>query len=171
MIRPASAADVPAVLPLVRAICDLHAARDPDRFVVVDDILARYAAWLPERAADPTSVFFVAEAPGPDGAATVVGYCVGTCEPAAPIFWVPACGWIHDVFVLPDHRRRGLARALVLAAEARFRALGVSQVRLHTGAFNEQARAAFAAQGYRPSVVEMLKTLDQPPPPAEEPPR
>lgn len=159
MIRPATAADVPAVLPLVRGICDLHAARDPDRFVVVDDILARYAAWLPERAADPASVFFVAEAPGPDRAPTVVGYCVGTCEPAAPIFWVPACGWIHDVFVLPDRRRQGLARALVRAAEDRFRALGVTQIRLHTGAFNDHARAAFAAQGYRPSVVEMLKTL------------
>lgn len=159
MIRPASAADVPAVLPLVRAICDLHAARDPDRFVVVDDILARYAAWLPERAADPASVFLVAERPGPDGAPAVVGYCVGTCEPAAPIFWVPACGWIHDVFVLPELRRRGLASALVRAAEGRFRALGVAQIRLHTGAFNEYARAAFAAMGYRPSVVEMLKAV------------
>ena len=34
LIRPAAAPDVPQVLPLVRAICDLHAANDPERFRV-----------------------------------------------------------------------------------------------------------------------------------------
>jgi ribosomal protein S18 acetylase RimI-like enzyme len=163
-IRPALAADVPAVLPLVRALCDLHARHDPERFAVVPDVLDRYAHWLPERASDSRSVFLVATAEAADTpantpAGTVVGFLVGTIEPEVPIFWIPACGWIHDIYVDPAHRRRGLARALVRDAAARFAALGVKQLRLHTAMFNDQARAAFAGEGFRPCVVEMLKTV------------
>jgi GNAT superfamily N-acetyltransferase len=153
-VRPATHADVPAVLPLVRAICDLHTKRDPERFAVRPDVLELYAEWLPQRADDPRSVFLVAEVEG-----RVVGYVVCTIEPEVPIFWVPECGWIHDVYVMPEYRARGLARALVRGAIARFGELGVKQLRLHTGAFNDDARAMFAREGFRPSVVEMLKTL------------
>jgi GNAT superfamily N-acetyltransferase len=155
-IRPATPADVPAVLPLVRAICDLHASNDPQRFAVVPDVLDRYASWLPLRATDPRSIFLVAEVPGVPGLA---GYAVCTIEPEVPIFWVPECGWIHDIYVVPDARRHGLARQFVREITARFVALGVKQMRLHTGAFNDSARTLFAAEGFRPCVVEMLKPL------------
>jgi GNAT superfamily N-acetyltransferase len=155
-IRPATADDVSAVLPLVRALCDLHAARDPERFAVVPDVLDRYARWLPERAADPRSVFLVATDHATD---RPVGFLVGTIEPEVPIFWIPACGWIHDIFILPEHRGRGLARQLLRGAAARFGTLGVKQLRLHTAMFNDAARAVFADEGFRPCVVEMLKPL------------
>lgn len=158
-VRPATVLDVPAVLPMVRAICDLHQAKDPQRFAVRADVLDRYAQWLPQRATDPRSVFLVAQRA--DG--TLAGYVVCTIEPEVPIFWVPECGWIHDVWVEPDARRSGVARALVEAAVEQFRRLGVRQVRLHTGAFNEQARELFSACGFRPCVVEMLLPLEQPP--------
>lgn len=157
IIRPATANDVPAILPLVRALCDLHAAKDPQRFAVRPDVIDRYAAWLPERAADPRSVLLVAT---PTAAAGPVGFTVGTVEPEVPIFWIPECGWIHDVYVSPEARRQGVARGLVREAVARFRAIGVKQVRLHTGLFNDQARATFSAEGFRPCVVEMLRSLD-----------
>jgi len=157
IIRPATADDVPSILPLVRALCDLHASKDPQRFAVRTDVIERYATWLPERAVDPRSVLLVST-PSPGGAP--VGFTVGTVEPEVPIFWIPACGWIHDVYVVPEARRQGVARGLVREAVARFRTIGVKQVRLHTGVFNEQARAAFAAEGFRPCVVEMLHALE-----------
>jgi GNAT superfamily N-acetyltransferase len=150
-IRPATASDVPAVLPMVRALCDLHQAHDPERFKVLPDVIERYARWLPERAADPRSVFLVAEDRG-----SLVAFTVGTIEPEVPIFWIPESGWIHDLWVEPAHRGQGLARALAIEMVARFGALGVKQVRLHTGAFNEAARRVFASAGFRPCVVEML---------------
>lgn len=156
MIRPATAEDVPAVLPMVRALCDLHAAKDPERFRVLPDVIERYSNWLPERALDERSVFLVATHPALDGLA---GFAVGTIEPEVPIFWIPECGWIHDLWVEPAARRSGLARGLVRASVERFAALGVKQVRLHTGVFNDAARAAFAAEGFRPCVIEMLRTV------------
>ncbi|MDX2016459.1 MAG: GNAT family N-acetyltransferase [Planctomycetota bacterium] len=155
-IRPATSADVAAVLPMVRALCDLHQAHDPERFKVLPDVLDRYARWLPERAADPRSVFLVAESAGTHSPGNLIAFTVGTIEPEVPIFWIPECGWIHDLWVEPAHRGRGLARALAREMVARFGALGVKQVRLHTGAFNESARRVFASAGFRPCVVEML---------------
>lgn len=155
LVRKATAADVPAVLPMVRAICSLHEQHDPQRFRVLPDVLDRYASWLPQRAADPRSVFLVAQSP--DG--PLAGFTVGTVEPEVPIFWIPECGWIHDLWVEPHHRRSGAATALAQAAIDAFRAMGVKQVRLDTGVFNEPARAFFSTLGFRPCVVEMLMPL------------
>lgn len=158
VIRAASAGDVEAVLPLVRAICALHEAKDPQRFAVRPDVVERYRQWLPERAADPRSVFLVAE----DETGRIRGYLVGTVEPEIPIFWVPECGWIHDVYVDPEVQGRGTGLELVKAAVDAFRAIGVAQVRLHTGAFNDHARSLFARAGFRVSVIEMLCPLAPP---------
>lgn len=158
LIRPAVIEDVPQVLPFVRAICDLHESRDPQRFKVLPDVIERYASWLPIRAVDPKSVFLVAQR-DPHDQTSLVGYLVGTVEPEIPIFWIPECGWIHDIWLEPDARGQGAAEKMVLEAESRFRAIGVAQMRLHTGAFNEHARALFTRAGFRPSVVEMIKPL------------
>jgi GNAT superfamily N-acetyltransferase len=156
LIRPATPDDVTAVLPMVRALCDLHQRHDPERFKVRADVLDRYARWLPERARDERSVFLVARHPAVEGLA---GFAVCTIEPEVPIFWVPECGWLHDLWVEPPARRHGVARALAREVCASFKSKGVAQVRLHTGVFNDAARAAFAAEGFRPCVLEMLRTL------------
>lgn len=121
-----------------------------------EDVLDRYARWFPERIADPRSLFLVAEHPSIAGLA---GFTVCTIEPEVPIFWVPECGWVHDLYVVPEARRHGLARELLREVSRRYAAMGVKQLRLHTAMFNDAARTAFAAEGFRPCVVEMLKML------------
>lgn len=155
LVRTATPADVPQVLPFVRAICDLHERHDPERFKVRPDVIERYASWLPQRATDPRSVFLVAQRD--EGG--LAGYLVGTVEPEIPIFWIPECGWIHDIWIEPEARGAGLASRMLRDAEARFRALGIAQMRLHTGGFNEQARSLFESAGFRVGVVEMIKPL------------
>lgn len=154
-IRAATPADVPAILPLVAKLTALHERNDPQRFKVLPDVLDRYAQWLPIRATDARSVLLVAE----NEQGSVVAFLVGTIEPEVPIFWIPECGWIHDVWVEPEHRKQGVAAALVETAADLFRTKGVKQLRLHTGSFNDQARSAFAKSGFRPCVVEMLRML------------
>ena len=153
-IRAATPDDTPRVLPLVKQICDLHHAMDPERFTFRDNLLDMYARWLPERARDPRSPYFVATVND-----DVVGYLVGTIEPEVPIYWTPESGWIHDVFVEPAHRAKGIAGALVDAAIAEFTRLGVARIRLETAAPNESARVMFRAHAFRPGTTEMLKML------------
>lgn len=156
IIRPAAKSDIPNILPLVREICELHERRDPERFKVKANVLEMYASWLPERIEDPRSVLLVAELPDVQ---SLVGYVVCTIEPEIPIFWVPECAWVHDIFVIPAARKHGIAAALLREVVQRYTAMNIKQVRLHTAIFNDDARAFFRRQGFRPSVTEMLLTL------------
>jgi ribosomal protein S18 acetylase RimI-like enzyme len=159
-IRPATAADVTAVLPMVTKIAALHEAWDSAKYAYIPNVAGRYCNWLSARAADPRSVFLVAERPASGGEpAKVVGFLVATVETEIPIYRVKEFGFIHDVWIEPDYRHEGLARQLTMLAIERFRALGVPQARLDTAAPNDAARALFASCGFRPSTTEMLLEL------------
>ena len=49
---------------------------------------------------------------------------------------------------------------MTMEAVERFRAIGVTQIRLDTAAANEAARKLFASCGFRTSVVEMLREIE-----------
>jgi len=167
-IRAAGPEDVPAVLPMVRAICDQHWALDPARYGYLPDVVERYAGWLPRQARDLRGVFLVAEAgtSAAAGGGTLVGFLIATIEQNIPIYTLTEFGYIHDVWVEPEFRGRGVARALTERAAARFAELGVRQVRLETAAGNDGARRLFAACGFRVDSVEMLRDLGPPARPA-----
>jgi mycothiol synthase len=57
-------------------------------------------------------------------------------------------GWIDQVGVVPEQRRRGLARALLSEVAARQRAGGESRLWLHVNADNPGARAVWRALGW-----------------------
>jgi ribosomal protein S18 acetylase RimI-like enzyme len=152
-IRPATAADVPAVLPMVRKLCDLHRAWDRAKYDFRDDVESMYRPWLTARAADPRAVFLVADREGRGP----VAFLIGTVEREIPIYKLAEYGFVHDVWVEPDYRNEGVARQLTMEAVERFCAIGVTQVRLDTAAANEPARKLFASCGFRASVTEMLR--------------
>jgi ribosomal protein S18 acetylase RimI-like enzyme len=166
LIRPATEADVPSVLPMVAAICALHESWDKDKYPFLPDIVERYRLWFPQRIADPNSIFLVAElthsstGSTPTPGAPLAGYLIATIESEIPIYRLKRFGFIHDVWVEPRHRAQGIARLLVDAAVARFSDLGLTQVRLDTAAPNEPARRLFASCGFRQSTTEMLRVLD-----------
>lgn len=157
-VRVARVEDVPGVLPMVREICTLHEESDSPRYAFVSDVVERYARWLPERAVDERSVFLVAERE--DG--SFGAFLVGTVEDGIPIFVTSEYGWIHDVWVEPSERGSGIAGEMVRLAKAKFLAMGLTQVRLETGAFNTTARHVFEREGFRACTVEMLCDLTPP---------
>lgn len=161
-VRPATPDDVPAVLPMVRAVCAFHEKLDPAKYSFRGDPGAMYDDWLHKRATDAKSVFLVADA-GQDeldpNLRKLVGFIVGTVTDEIPIYRVQRFGFLHDLWVEERYRHEGIGRQLVTEAVARFREIGVPQVRLDTAFPNEAARSLFAACGFRPSIVEMLTEL------------
>jgi ribosomal protein S18 acetylase RimI-like enzyme len=155
LIRPATPDDVPQILPMVASICALHQEWDAARFRTVDHPERMYDGWLRERAADGRSVFLVAEREG-----RIVAYVVCTIEPEIPIYWTPACGWVHDLWVDPQYRNEGLARQMTLHVIERFKQLGVTQLRLQTAAANDASRKLFQSCGFRVATIEMLMEID-----------
>lgn len=155
-IRPATAEDVPAVLPMVEKLCRLHESWDPAKYSFLPDIPRMYDQWLRERASHRRSVFLVAEASSPR---KIVGFLIGSVEREIPIYRLKEYGFLHDLWVEPEYRHEGVARQMVMLAVEKFKEIGVEQVRLDTAAKNEAARRLFEACGFRESVREMLIEL------------
>src|SRR3954471_6308392 len=148
-IRAARAEDVPAVLPMVEKLCQLHQSWDPAKYSFLPNIPQMYDQWLRERAGHRRSVFLVAETSQPT---KIVGFLIGTVEREIPIYRLKEYGFLHDLWVEPEYRHEGAARQMVMLGVEKFKEMGVEQVRLDTAAENEAARKLFEACGFRESV-------------------
>jgi ribosomal protein S18 acetylase RimI-like enzyme len=152
VIRSAVVADLPAILPMVKSLCDLHQSWDPLRYGFLPDVVDRYASWLPQRIADERSVVLVAAANG-----VIVGLILGEVLDEIPIYKVREYGFVHDTWVEPPCRGQGIARALAAELVASFARMGVGQIRLDTATANDAARRLFASVGFVASTVQMLR--------------
>ena len=75
LIRPATPADVPAVLPMVAKIFALHESWDSAKYGFLPDPEQRYERWLKRVATDERNVFLVAA-----DEERLVGFLVATVE-------------------------------------------------------------------------------------------
>jgi putative acetyltransferase len=106
-----------------------------------EDLLERYPLQFihglrPGDSADPDLFFVVAYADN-----HAVG--IGALRPLEP-----GVGEIKRMFVLPEHRGKGVGRAVLSALEAQAVKLGYSSVRLETGTKQPEAIALYRSAGY-----------------------
>jgi ribosomal protein S18 acetylase RimI-like enzyme len=151
LIRRATPADVPAVLPMVAKICALHEAWDADKYGFIPEPEKLYEKWLTRLANQERSVFIVAENQG-----QLVAFIVATVEQEIPIYRTKEFAFIHDLWVEPEYRQQGIAKQIVEQTIKRLRQIGVEQIRLDTAAANESARKLFTSCGFRLSTMELL---------------
>lgn len=57
-------------------------------------------------------------------------------------------GWVYYLAAAPDHRREGIGRSLMLAAEAWLAAIGSPKIQLMVRSDNQEARGFYEALGY-----------------------
>ncbi len=159
-IRPATAADVPAIVPMVDKLAALHERWDAARYDYKPNTGQMYQRWLTARASDPQSVLLIAERErANDAKSFLVGFLVGTIETPIPIYRIEKFGYIHDLWVEESYRHEGYARQMTMLAIEKFREMGATQVRLETATANDAARGLFASCGFRASTTEMLVEL------------
>ncbi|MFL5345951.1 MAG: GNAT family N-acetyltransferase [Hyalangium sp.] len=99
MIRPATSADVPAIIHLIRALSDYEKLSHQ---VVVDEARLREHLF----GARPYAEVLLAEEPG-----RVVGYAL-YFHTYSTFLGSPSL-YLEDLFVLPEHRGRGHGKALL----------------------------------------------------------
>jgi GNAT superfamily N-acetyltransferase len=68
--------------------------------------------------------------------------------------------WVHDVYVKPKHRRRGVASMLMAEAERVAREQGAQLLRLGVLDGNEDARKFYARHGFREYTHVLTKRLE-----------
>jgi GNAT superfamily N-acetyltransferase len=99
-IRPAAAADIPAILTLVRELAEYEKLMP---ICVADESAYRRRLFGPDRAAEA----LVAEADG-----QIVGYAIWFKTFSS--FLARPGMWLEDLYVRPEFRRRGLGKAMIL---------------------------------------------------------
>lgn len=154
-IRRATAADLPVLGRLGAMLLRSHYAFDPLRFMAPrGDPETGYAWFLGSQLAEDDVALFVAERAG-----IVVGYVYAGLEPQSWKELREAAGFVHDVAVVAEAQRHGVARALVDAACEWLRSVGAPRVVLWTAEKNEGAQRLFAGLGFRRTMIEMTREL------------
>lgn len=159
VVRPATAAELPACARLGARLSRLHHRLDPARFFQPPGLEAGYRWWLGKELRNPKAVVLVAVSAGARGREAVVGYAYGRLEPRDWNTLRDACGVGVDLIVMPRWRRLGLGGRLVEALAEALRDRGAPRLVLQVAARNPAAARAFEGMGFRPTMLELTREL------------
>lgn len=107
---------------------------------------------LPEGVQTPDHFLYMLRAHGIDQAVGLIWFGVRR-DSARPL------GFIYDIIVYEDFRRRGFGGQALRAIESKARDLGVKSIALHVFAHNHAARALYEQLGYAVTDLWMVKSL------------
>jgi ribosomal protein S18 acetylase RimI-like enzyme len=159
IVRPARTADLPHLGRLGALLVQEHHDFDARRFIAArrrtpDD----YAWFLGSQLAAPDVVILVAENDG-----QVIGYAYGAVEGYDYMSLRGPAAVLHDLIVDPQYRGRGVGQLLLNAALSSLRSRGAPRVVLSTAERNASAQRLFEWMGFRRTMVEMTRELDDVP--------
>ena len=158
VVRRATPADLQSIGHLGALLVEAHHGFDPRRFMAASRGTPEgYASFIGTQLEDPDVAVLVAEDDG-----DVIGYAYAAAEGYDYMALRGPAGVLHDLIVEPGHRGRGVGRLLLEAALEFLRSRGVPRVVLSTAERNEAAQRLFAGAGFRRTMIEMTRELDDP---------
>jgi len=158
IVRRATSADLPRIGRLGALLIEEHHDFDSRRFLAARQRTPTdYASFLSTQLEDPDAAVLVADDNG-----DVIGYAYAAVEGYDYMALRGPAGVLHDVIVDPEHRRRGVGRGLLDATLAYLKSRGAPRVVLSTAERNEPAQRLFASVGFRRTMIEMTRELDDP---------
>ncbi len=155
VVRPARTEDLPRLAALAAELVRVHHRLDPDRFFLPKRVVEGYLWWFERELANEHAILLAAEQGG-----TVVGYAYGRIEDRDFNMLLDKHGALHDVLVDESVRGARAGEALVRAFCAEAKNRGAPRVVLHAATGNDRAQALFAKLGFRPTMVEMMCSLE-----------
>ena len=157
-VRRATPADLERIGRLGALLVEEHHGFDPRRFLAARAGTSEgYAAFISTQLEDTDKAVLVADDKG-----DVIGYAYAAIEGYDYMALRGPSGVLHDVIVDPQHRGRGVGRLLLEATLEFFMTRGVPRVVLSTAEQNEAAQRFFASMGFRQTMIEMTRELDDP---------
>ena len=158
-VRPATSADLAKIGRLGALLVEEHHGFDARRFMAATGRTAEgYASWIGSQIGEKDVVVLVADQDG-----DVAGYAYAALEGTDWMSLRGPAGVVHDLVVDPGSRRRGVGRLLLEATLAQLRSRGAPRVVLSTAEQNEAAQRLFARLGFRRTMIEMTRELDDRP--------
>ncbi|MEM8842651.1 MAG: GNAT family N-acetyltransferase [Pseudomonadota bacterium] len=157
VISDAVAADRAVITGFMAALQEVERATEPNRRPGAEMAQGHYDHLLDWVSQHPAAADLVAESGG-----HVAGWLLAGVEIDTGMLVPEAAretGWISDIFVAPSHRGRGIATALIAAAEARFAAHGIRRVEIAAVVGNARAIALYRRLGFAPYELSLGKML------------
>jgi ribosomal protein S18 acetylase RimI-like enzyme len=155
-VRAAMPADLPALGRLGALLVRMHHDLDPVRFIPASPRTEQgYASWLGSQLENPQVVILVATQNQ-----DVLGYSYSEMEGPDYMSLRGPAGVVHDIVVDPARRRNGIGRMLLAGTLDALALRGAPQVVLWTAARNEVAQRLFAEMGFRQTMLEMTRNLE-----------
>jgi ribosomal protein S18 acetylase RimI-like enzyme len=151
-IHHATFSDLLEIAALAGALVRQHSAFDPKRFLLVENVESGYAWWFEKELSNTNALILAATLDS-----QIVGYAYGRVEERDWNSLLDAHGALHDVFVTPAARCKGIGRLLVERVVEELSARGVPRVVLHTAVQNLEAQKLFSALGFRQTMLEMTR--------------
>ncbi len=157
-IREAVNSDLPRLGWLGALLVQEHHDFDSRRFLAAKNRTPQdYASFLGTRLEDPNAVVLVAETKG-----ETIGYAYGEIEGYDYMSLRGPAGVLNDLIVDPAYRGRGVGHLLLDAIISRLKSRDVPRVVLSTAAKNKSAQRLFERNGFRPTMIEMTRELEEP---------
>jgi ribosomal protein S18 acetylase RimI-like enzyme len=157
VIRRATPADAPTLGRLGAYLVGEHHAFDPARFLAPRPRTEEhYGEFLRGEIARPDAIVLVAERAG-----RLLGYTYADIEGVDYMALRGPAGVLHDIVVDPTEQGRGVGRRLLEATLAALRERGAPRVVLMTAAPNASAQRLFERMGFRRTMIEMTRELDE----------
>ncbi len=157
IIRAATLSDLPALGRLAVLLVQAHHDFDRARFMAVTAQTEHgYATYLGSQLGQSNTVLLVAVRDG-----TVVGYAWGSLAGVDYMALRGPAGELHDFVVDPEHRGHGVGGLLLQAIMTALTEMGATQFVLFAAARNESAQRLFARHGFRHTMLEMTRDLNE----------
>ena len=148
--RLAKVDDFPSIISVWTEAMDVHAKLDP-RFPLSPDASKAMTSYLGEVLADENGFLFVAEANG-----RIIAYCLAGIASYPPVFAKRTYGYINDLMVSADHRRKGVGTALFRSTAAAIQAKGIHVLEVSHVPENPMASSFWRKLGFK-SRLETLR--------------
>jgi ribosomal protein S18 acetylase RimI-like enzyme len=158
-VRPVEAEDLESVGAMAGELVRYHHSLDAHRFLLVEGVERGYARYFSSQLREPSTIILVAERGD-----RRIGYAYARLEPRDWNALLDAHGALHDIYVVPEERRSGVASLLLEEVARRLAALGAPRVVLATAVQNEAAQRLFERHGFRRTMLEMTRELGSPNP-------
>ena len=134
----------------------MHHDFDSKRFIAAPARTEKsYSAFLGSQLDEPNIVILAAEREG-----ELVGYTYAGVEGNDYMALRGPAGVLYDIVVDPSHREQGIGRMLLDATLDALKARGVPRVVLSTAEGNTTAQHLFARAGFRRTMIEMTRELN-----------
>ncbi|MFB6154185.1 MAG: GNAT family N-acetyltransferase, partial [Halodesulfurarchaeum sp.] len=102
----------------------------------------------------------VAEAEDPAESDALLGLATAEHRESPPVFARGDSAYIHDLYVVPDQRGKGLGSRLLDRVEAWAGDRDLAHLGLSVNVANPQARAFYESQGYDAKRTKMVKSTE-----------